>query len=291
MFTLPNITTGLNLLSGCISILFALAGRLELAVLFIFLAAIFDFLDGMLARALKLSGELGKQLDSLADMVSFGLAPGVLVFILFILGGAMDIFVEQGGTIQSFWMNGTFGYNISYWVQTYFNDLLGNEAPFYVPTFKGWYLYLPFVGLMIPFFSLFRLAKFNLDTRQSTSFIGLPTPANTIFFASFALMLWDGFGTTNWKATLSTLLIKDQILMTLTVLFSALLVAELPLFSLKFKSLKFKDNALRFIFLAISLILIVLLLVWALPIIILLYLILSIIDNYLIKNRKHEIQS
>ncbi|SFT88586.1 CDP-diacylglycerol---serine O-phosphatidyltransferase [Lishizhenia tianjinensis] len=291
MFTLPNITTGLNLLSGCASIIFALGGRLELAVLFIFLAAIFDFLDGMLARALKLSGELGKQLDSLADMVSFGFAPGIIVFVLFILGGAMDIFVQQGGSMQNFWMNGTFGYNISYWIQSYFNDLLGNQSALYPPHFKGWYLFLPFVGFIIPFFSLFRLAKFNLDTRQTTSFIGLPTPANTIFFASFALMLWDGFGTDDWRATLSTVLIQDQVLMTLTVVFSVLLVSELPLFSLKFKSLKFKENGLRYIFLLISLILIALLLVWALPIIILLYLILSIIDNYLIKNRKHEIQS
>ncbi|MDX1444893.1 CDP-alcohol phosphatidyltransferase family protein [Lishizhenia sp.] len=291
MFTLPNITTGLNLLSGCTSIILAIGGRLELAVLFIFLAAVFDFLDGMLARALKLSGELGKQLDSLADMVSFGFAPGILVFVLFIISGAMDIFVQNGGDIHNFWMNGTFGYNVSYWVQTYLNDLLGNQSVMYPSHFKGWYLFLPFVGFIIPFFSLFRLAKFNLDTRQTTSFIGLPTPANTIFFASFALMLWDGFGSNDWKATLSTVLIKDQVLMSLTVIFSALLVSELPLFSLKFKSLKFSENGLRYIFLLISLILIALLLVWALPIIILLYLILSIIDNYLIKNRKHEIQS
>lgn len=291
MFTIPNIATGLNLISGSLAILFALSGRLELAVLLIFLGAIFDFLDGMLARLLKKSGEMGKQLDSLADMVSFGLAPGIVVFILLILGGAYQIHINIGGAPDQFWQTGTFGYNVSYWIQVYFNDLTQNQSPFYTSQFSGWKLYSPFTALIIPFFSLFRLAKFNLDTRQTTSFIGLPTPANTIFFASFALLIWDGFGTDGWQYKLSLLLIQDQLLMTLVVVFSVLLVSEIPLFSLKFKDLKFKGNELRFTFLLISLILITLLLVWALPIIILLYLILSIIDNYLIKNRKHEIQS
>lgn len=291
MFSLPNITTGFNLLSGICSIIFAFSGRIELAALFIFLGAVFDFLDGFLARLLKKQGELGKQLDSLADMVSFGVAPGILVFILFIISGAWDIAASNGIAFEQFWQKGTFGFNINYWISVYLNDLVGNHNEIYPSHFYGWNLFLPFVGLFIPFFSLFRLAKFNLDTRQSERFIGLPTPANTLFFASFALMLWDGFGSENWKSTLSILLIKDQILMTLTVLFSALLVTEIPLFSLKFKTFGWKGNEIRYIFLLTSLVLIVLLLVWALAIIIILYLLLSVVENNLFKKNKNEIQS
>ena len=283
MFSIPNITTGLNLLSGICAIVFAFTGRIELAALFIFIGAIFDFLDGFLARLLKKQGELGKQLDSLADMISFGVAPGILVFILFIISGAWDIAASNGVPFEQFWQKGTFGFNVNYWISIYFNDLAGNQNEMYTPHFFGWNLFLPFVGFFIPFFSLFRLAKFNLDTRQSESFIGLPTPANTLFFAAFGLMVWDGFGANNWKSTLSMLLIKDQVLMTLTVLFSALLVTEIPLFSLKFKSFGWKGNEIRYIFLLTSLVLILLLLVWALAIIIILYLLLSIIENNLLK--------
>lgn len=283
MFSLPNITTGFNLLSGIFAIIFAFAGRIELAALFIFIGAIFDFLDGFLARLLKKQGGLGKQLDSLADMISFGVAPGLLVFILFIISGAWDIASANGVPFDQFWQKGTFGFNVNYWISVYMNDLVGNETANYPAHFYGWNLYLPFVGLFIPFFSLFRLAKFNLDTRQTETFIGLPTPANTLFFAAFALMLWDGFGESNWKSTLSMLLIKDQVLMTFTVVFSALLVSEIPLFSLKFKSFGWKGNEMRYIFLLTSLLLILFLLVWALAIIIILYLLLSVIENNLFK--------
>lgn len=283
MFSIPNITTGLNLLSGVCAIIFAFSGRLELAVLFIFLGAVFDFLDGFLARLLKKQGELGKQLDSLADIITFGVAPGILIFILLIISGAWDNFAASGGNFSDFWQKGTFGFNINYWIQVYFNDVCGNLNPNYPSHFYGWSLFLPFTGFFVPFFSLFRLAKFNLDTRQSESFLGLPTPANTIFFASFALILWDGFGEENWKGTLSMLLIKDQVLMTLTVIFSILLVSEIPLFSLKFKSFRWQKNQTRYIFLLTSLTLIVLLLVWALPIIIILYILFSVAENNFLK--------
>jgi CDP-diacylglycerol--serine O-phosphatidyltransferase len=286
MFTVANILTGFNLLSGVISIIFTFSGRLEWAVLAIFAGAIFYFFDGFAARMLKQPSELGKQLDSLADLVTFGVAPGMIVFILLILSGSWDIIVAQGGSLDQFWLDGTMGYSVSYWVTIFLNDLVGNMNPYYPNHFYGWYLILPFVALIIPFFSMFRLAKFNLDTRQATGFIGLPTPANGIFFASFALLLWDGFDEENWKTVLSMTLIKDQVLMTFVVVFSILLVSEFRLFSLKFSHFKWKENEIRYSFLLASAIIIALLYVWALPIIVLLYLILSIVSNLIITDKK-----
>jgi CDP-diacylglycerol--serine O-phosphatidyltransferase len=271
MFTLANIITGGNLLCGIMAIVLTFAGRLELAVLFIFLGAVLDFLDGFVARLLKQQGELGKQLDSLADMVTFGVAPGLIVFVLFILSGAVDTILAQGGVAENLWQRGTMGNNVSYWINVYFNDLVGNQSQLYLKHFTGWYIALPFVALFIPFMSLFRLAKFNLDTRQSENFIGLPTPANALFFCSFALLLYDGFGANDWKFTWSILLIKDQILMTLVVLFGFLLTSEIPLFSLKFKSMNWKGNELRFTFIVFSIVLLAVLQLWALPIILLTY--------------------
>jgi CDP-diacylglycerol--serine O-phosphatidyltransferase len=286
MFTVANILTGFNLLAGVTSIIFTFSGRLELAVLALFIGALFDFFDGFAARMLKQPSELGKQLDSLADLVTFGVAPGLIVFVLLILSGAWDIIVAQDGTLNELWLEGTMGYSVSYWITVFLNDLVGNMNPFFPTHFYGWYLILPFVGLIIPFFSMFRLAKFNLDERQTTGFIGLPTPANSIFFASIALLLWDGFGQENWKTVLSMTLIKDQVLMTFVVVFSILLVSEVKLFSLKFSHFKWKGNEIRFVFLLLSAIIIAFLFVWALPIIVLLYLILSLVSNLLITDKK-----
>jgi CDP-diacylglycerol--serine O-phosphatidyltransferase len=286
MFNFANILTGLNLLSGVVSIIFTFSGRLEWAVAAILLGAIFDFFDGFAARLLNQQGELGKQLDSLADLITFGVAPGMIVFVLLILSGAWEITVERGGILDDLWLDGTMGYSVNYWTSVFFNDLVGNLSPILPTHFYGWYLILPFTALFIPFFSMFRLAKFNLDTRQATGFIGLPTPANSIFFASFALLIWDGFGQENWKTLLSMTLIKDQVLMTFIVVFSFLLVSEIKLFSLKFSHFKWSGNELRYSFLLSSGIIIALLYVWALPIIVLLYLLLSVVSNLLkpIKN-------
>ncbi len=286
MFTVANIFTGCNLLAGVLSIIFTFSGRLEWAVLAILIGALFDFFDGFMARLLKQPSELGKQLDSLADLVTFGVAPGLIVFVLLILSGAWDIILEQGGTLNDLWLEGTMGYSVHYWVSVFLNDLVGNQHPGYINHFYGWYYFLPFVALFIPFFSMFRLAKFNIDERQSTGFIGLPTPANSIFFASFALLLWDGFDQDNWKAVISLTLIKDQILMTFVVVFSVLLISEVRLFSLKFTHFGWKGNELRYLFLLSAAIIIALLYVWALPIIVLLYLILSIVSN-LLKTHKN----
>lgn len=283
MFNAANIITGFNLLFGVTSIIMAFSGRLELAVAAIFAGAICDFADGFVARLTKKQSELGKQLDSLADLVTFGVAPGLIVFVLLIISGAWDIISINGGGFNDLWVNGTFGHNVSYWISVYFNDLVGNMNDAYPSHFSGWYVFLPFVGLFIPFFSLFRLAKFNLDERQATGFIGLPTPANSLFFASFALVLWDGFGEGNWKTVMSMTLIKDQVLMSLVVIFSILLVSELPLFSLKFSNFKWKENVIRYLFLILSAILIITLWVWALPVIVILYLVMSLVNNRLIK--------
>lgn len=284
MFTLANIFTGFNLLSGVTSIIFAFSGRLEWAVAAIIIGALFDFLDGFTARLLKQQGELGKQLDSLADIVTFGVAPGLIAFILLILSGATDIILEQGGIKEDLWLVGTMGYSVQFWIITFLNDLVGNRTPFLPNHFYGWYKFIPFTALLIPFFSLFRLAKFNLDVRQATGFIGLPTPANSLFFGSLALLLWDGFGQGNWKTEVSSSLIQFNILIPLIIAFSLMLIAEIPLFSLKFKHFKWKENEVKFIFLILSLIIILLLWVWAIPIIVILYLLLSIVNNKLLKS-------
>lgn len=284
MFSIPNILTGFNLLSGLVSIIFLFSGRLELAVLAIFIGAFFDFSDGLVARLLKKQGEMGKQLDSLADIVTFGVAPGLLVFVLLILSGGLEITLSMGLSVADFWKEGSMSNSVHYWINTYLNDLFNSEISQYPSLFKGWHLVLPFLAFLIPFMSLFRLAKFNIDTRQTEYFIGLNTPANTIFFASFALMLWDGYGTNDWRSVLSLTLIKDQVLMSFIVLFSVLLVAEIKLFSFKFKSLDFKSNAVRYLFVLGSIILFSVLFVWAIPIIIILYIVVSLILNSIANN-------
>jgi len=200
---IPNFITCLNLFSGCIACVMAFDGNFLMAAVFIYIAAVLDFLDGLMARALKAYSEIGKQLDSLADMVSFGLAPGMIMFSLL-----ARIFFYKGA-----------------------------------PDFAE---YIPYIAFVIPVFSALRLAKFNIDDRQTTSFIGLPTPANAIFWASLACCLP------------SFLLQYYGIFLILFILvFSYLLVSELPMFSLKFKNLKWGDNAIRFIFIALSALLLV----------------------------------
>lgn len=264
MFNIPNLITACNMLCGVFAIILAFAGRIDIAPYFIFLAAVLDFFDGFVARLLKQQGELGKQLDSLADMISFGLAPGLIMVVIMI-----ELYHPLGNIYSGHKVFGLFhgleGYN--------FETLL------------------PLIGLIIPFFSLFRLAKFNIDTRQSESFIGLPTPANTIFFMAFPLLLVQYGGTTGWEHDLIMWLVQPWVLIPIIVIMSVLLVSELPLFSLKFKNFKWKGNGTRYVFLISCGILISTLLIWSIPIIVLLYLLLSFIQHILRKNRTHEIQS
>lgn len=215
---IPNTVTCLNLFSGCVGVWFAFNGNYEGVALAVIFSAVFDFLDGMAARLLRAYSPMGKELDSLADVISFGLVPGALVF-----------------------------HMLS-------PDLSHNYA---------------FVGFLITIFSALRLAKFNIDERQTSSFIGLPTPANAIFWAGIALA---------WS---ELLIANPYILLGLTVFFSYLLVAEIPMFSLKFKNLNWKDNKVQFVFLAGSVLLIAILWKKAISPLIMWYILLSVIVNFI----------
>ena len=227
---IPNFITLLNLFSGCIAIAAAFEGNLILASWLVGLAAIFDFLDGMAARLLHVKSAIGKELDSLADMVSFGLLPGVIVFQLLNLNPAL----------QS--------------------------------------IYIPYIAFLIPIFSALRLAKFNTDTRQEEMFYGLPTPANAILIASFPLILDQNMFVFGLDfGFINSILINQWFLVSLSVLLSWLLVAEIPLMSLKFKSLSWVDNRGRYILLLLSLILLIIFQFAGIPIIISLYILISLI--------------
>lgn len=304
MFNIPNLITASNMLCGVFAIILAFAGRIDIAPYFIFLAAILDFFDGFAARLLKQQGELGKQLDSLADMISFGLAPGLIIMITLIFATTpLDpqnlLFGDNRELDGLLWNSGEY-ITAAMKMETNLGD---NVFPLtlrvamainnWKSNFFDWGTinWLPFTALIIPFFSLFRLAKFNIDTRQSESFIGLPTPANTIFFMAFPLLLAQYGGTTGWEHDLIMWLIQPVVLIPIIVVMSVLLVSELPLFALKFKHFKWKGNGTRYVFLISCGILISTLLIWSIPIIVLLYLILSFIQYILRKNRAHEIQS
>lgn len=284
MFNIPNLITASNMLCGVLAIILAFAGRIDIAPYFIFLAAILDFFDGFLARILKQQGELGKQLDSLADMISFGLAPGLIMMVVLVSQTqfvVLESVFQHRDYLPSSWDSHSIlqvvSASVIHWKSSLF-ELKG----------VNW---LPFAALIIPFFSLFRLAKFNIDTRQSESFIGLPTPANTIFFMAFPLLLAQYGGTTGWEHDLILWLVQPVVLIPVIVVMSLLLVSELPLFALKFKHFKWKGNGTRYVFLISCGILISTLLIWSIPIIVLLYLLLSFIQHILRKNRTHEIQS
>lgn len=275
MFHIPNLFTASNLICGILSIISALMGRIDISPLFIFGGAIFDFFDGFLARKMNKMGELGKQLDSLADMVTFGVAPGIFMMVILIYAISPlkpienELCISHINFLINSWKNAVF-YNIP-------NSLNTNLK------------FLPFSALFIPFMSMFRLAKFNIDTRQSESFIGLNTPANTIFFTTFPLFLVINFEHKEFSSIIETLY-TPQIIIPLIGLMSLLLIAEIPMFSLKFKNFTWANNKLRYMFLITCLLLISFLLVLSIPIIVILYVILSLIENKS-KQIKNEIQS
>ena len=264
MFNLANLFTAANLMSGVLAIVFVLSGRIDLAPFAVFCGLLFDFLDGFVARLFKTSGELGKQLDSFADMVTFGVAPGVIMLVVLTVDLAS---FGEGITLESI-QNGYYAW---------FSDL----DPF---TLSG--NYVPFFGLVLPFFSMFRLAKFNLDTRQSESFIGLPTPSMTLFFMTFPLALVYSMQSTESVNAFTLFLFNPWFVIGLILIFGLLMVSEIPLFSLKVKSFKWNGNQIRIMFLLISLILILVFKVWSIALIVFLYLILSMIENTFIKTKK-----
>jgi CDP-diacylglycerol--serine O-phosphatidyltransferase len=213
---IPNFITCLNIVSGSLAVLFAIKSELTISVVLIIAAAIFDFLDGLAARLLKSYSLMGKELDSLADVISFGLAPGALMMVM----------MEYA----------LFGMNV--------------RAENYAVLSIGELICLS-TSLLIPVFSALRLAKFNIDSRQTSSFIGLPTPANALFIAALALI--PEFGK---YEVLDAFILQPVFLITVTIVMSLLLVSELPMFSLKFKNLSWSNNKVRFVFLTISAILI-----------------------------------
>lgn len=216
---LPNFLTCCNLLCGCFGIVFVLEGREIPAAYFVWLAGLFDFFDGFAARMLKVTSPIGKELDSLADVVSFGVLPSLVMYRM--ISSASDSAI------------------------------------------------LPYLAFMIAIFSALRLAIFNVDETQRDSFRGLNTPANTIFITSLPL-LYNDVG--RW-------LYQPAVLVAITIVFSFLLVSRIEFFAFKFKSFSWSDNKIRFIFLIASLLLLILFRFAGIPLIIILYILLSLSAN------------
>ena len=224
---IPNTITCCNLFSGCIAAYMAFPGTYTLSLTFIVIGAVFDFFDGMTARLLHVSSPIGKELDSLADDITFGLAPAAIAFSLF--------------------------------KEVHYPDFLMPLAEI-----------MPYTAFLIAVFSGLRLAKFNIDSRQTSSFIGMPTPANALFWASLsvgghAFVVSDSF--------------NAIYLFILVVVMSLLLVAELPMFSLKFKDLSWGHNKISYIFLIVSIPLLVIFQLSGIAAVIVWYILLSLITR------------
>ena len=229
---IPNTITCCNLISGCIATLSAFMGEIHMALLWIIIGAIFDFFDGMSARLLHVSSPVGKELDSLADDITFGMAPAAMVF------------YEMGIM----------------------------EYPAFLAPVQP---YMPFVAFLIAAFSALRLAKFNLDERQAMGFIGLPTPANALFWGALLVGAGDFIENTTWMV---------PVVIVMILLSCCLLVSEIPMFALKFKHWGWKGNEVKYLFLITCVPLLIVFGVTAFAIIIAWYVLLSALVN--IRNRK-----
>lgn len=194
---IPNSITCCNLISGCIATGFAFAGNIKVALLLIIIGAVFDFFDGMLARLLNVSSPIGKELDSLADVITFGLAPSTIIF----------------------------------------SQLHVMSYPIFLEPLRD---YLPYAAFIMAAFSALRLAKFNLDERQALGFIGLPTPANALFWGSLLVGVGEKLETRPWAL---------YFILAGVLISSWLLVSEIPMFALKFKHWSFKGNEVKYLFL------------------------------------------
>jgi len=213
---LPNFLTCCNLICGCFGIVFLLEDRGIPAAYFVWAAGIFDFFDGFAARLLKVNSPIGKELDSLADVISFGVLPALVMY-----------------------------------------KLIGDHTTSEV---------LPYIGFSIAAFAALRLAIFNIDETQTDSFRGLNTPATTLFITSLPLL----------PESVGKWLFQDWILILLTLALSLLMVSRIEIFALKFKNFSWQENKLRFTFLILSVLLLVVFHVAAIPLIILLYVALSL---------------
>lgn len=214
---IPNTITCLNLFSGCVGVLWVLKGEYTLALYCVLASGVFDFFDGMVARLLHVKSLIGKELDSLADMVSFGFLPGAVMYTLLL-------------------------------------EASSNA-------------YIPYVGFLITVFSALRLAKFNLDERQTTDFIGVNTPMNTFLIVSLPFL----------AVQYSFLIGNVYFLLGLTLICSLLLVSEIRLFSMKLNSLRWTDNKFKYMFLIVSFLIILLFKITAVPVVFILYILFSLL--------------
>ena len=229
---IPNTITCCNLLSGCVAAMFAFKGMYPIAFALIIAGAVFDFFDGLSARALGVSSPIGKELDSLADVITFGFAPGTMVF-------------------------------------SWLGECVNSQFTIHDSQFTIFEV-VPFAAFFLVAFSALRLAKFNIDERQASSFIGLPTPANALFWGALVIGSHDKMVAQPYGWVL---------ILALVLLFSWLLVAEIPMFSLKFKNLSWKSNRTAYIFLLVSLVLLILLGLNGLSAVIGWYIILSVLTQ------------
>lgn len=232
---LPNFITLLNLFCGCIAVVFAVMNQLDFAAIFVFLGILFDFLDGFAARTLNVSSEIGVQLDSLADMVTSGVVPGIVMFQL------LSMAQKDGWNLDLFGMHSEVGV-------------------------------LPLFGFLITLASAYRLANFNVDENQVSSFRGLPTPANALLILSLPLILLY-----QNNEVLGDLILNQWFLMALTLLSVFLLNSRIELFALKFKGTGFKENGVKYLFLIGSLVLLLTMKFLAIPVIIALYILTSLV--------------
>lgn len=239
LFTVPNIMTLGNLLCGCLGIIFVFQGELTYASYLIFLAGVLDFLDGFVARMLNQHSAIGKELDSLADMVTFGALPAFMVASLISYTGYQAHIAEQTSLP------------------------IVSQANFHP---------LASVAFILALFSALRLAKFNVDTRQSDSFIGVPTPANALVVAAFPLII-------AFNPAYAFIIYNNAFLIVYTLVMSYLLVSEIPLFAMKFKNFSWVDNKIKYIFIILSVILLVVLQFLGIPLVVFLYIVLSLFNN------------
>ena len=235
--------TLLNLFSGCIALVFAFQQEFELAFYFVCLGIFFDFFDGFFARLFKVSSPLGLQLDSLADMITSGVVPSAVMFQLL---------------LKSF----------------------GEEKIISISSWDNSAMILPFLGFIIALGSCYRLANFNIDTRQTDSFIGLPTPANALFILSLPLVLQNS----NLEF-ITNALQNHWVLIAISIVSACVMNAEIPLFSLKIKDFTFKKNALQILFLASAVLLLLVFRYLGIPIIIIFYVLLSVVNNMINKKQ------
>ena len=278
MFNIANILTSMNLICGMLSILFCFSGKLDFAVYAIFLGAMFDFADGFVARRFNLTSDLGKQLDSLSDLITFCVAPGFLMFFMIILGIDSSALIEASSKGQTFY---------DYYVlQEFFTWV--NAVFYHVPNkFDASIKWLPFIAFLIPFCGLFRLAKFNIDTRQKQDFIGFPTPLTAIIFSFFPL--YFSLHLKNWSNEIELIRLSFDCysLSFIVLLFSSLMLSPISLMSLKINKTNPRENQLKLFFILISAVSIPFFKVLSIPFILTLYFVVSIYHSF--KITKDEI--